>query len=96
MISFLILTDKSGNKDRDDGERADESDEEPEHSEKFCIAAEGVSVGKFIIDVGLLESPAGKEDSQEASEGHQDIRSEVVEEIEYRAAEELDVSERTE
>jgi hypothetical protein len=96
VISFLILTDKSGNKDSDDGERADESDEEPEHSEKLCIAAEGASVGKFIIDVGLLESPADEEDGQEASEGHQDIGREIVKEIKEIASIYLYVRERSE
>ena len=43
--------------------------------------AEGASVGEFIIDIGLLESPAYKEDGQKASEGHQDIGREIVEEI---------------
>ena len=96
MISFLILTDESGNKDRDDGERTDESDEEPEHSEKLSITAEGASIGEFIIDVGLLEPPADKEDGQEASERHQDIGREIIEEVEEIASAYLYVREWSE
>ena len=96
MISLLILTDESGNKDGDNGERTDESDEEPEYAEKLCITAEGASIGKFIIDIGLLESPADEEDGQEASEGHQDIGREIVEEVEEIASAYLYVRERAE
>lgn len=65
------LLQQSGNEDRYDGQRADVTDKEPEDTEKLCIAAEGSSVGEFIIDICLLESPADKEYGQETAESHQ-------------------------
>ena len=65
------LLQQSGNEDRYDGQRADVTDKEPEDTEKLCIAAEGASVGEFIINICLLKSPADEEDSKETSEGHQ-------------------------
>ena len=67
------LCHQSRNEDGEDGDRADESDEEPEHAEELGVAAEGATVGEFIIDIGLLESPADKEDGEEAAEGHKYI-----------------------
>ena len=61
------LLQQSGNEDRYYGQRADVTDKEPEDTEKLCIAAEGASVGEFIIDIGLLEPPADEEDSKETS-----------------------------
>ena len=59
--------------DRDDCQRADIADEEPEDSEDSCVCREGASVGEFIVDIGLLEPPSDEEDSQKASKGHEDI-----------------------
>ena len=58
---------------RDDCQRADIADEEPEDSEDSCVCREGASVGEFIVDIGLLEPPSDEENSQKASKGHQDI-----------------------
>lgn len=65
------LLQQSGNEDRYDGQRADVTDKEPEDTEKLCIAAEGASVGEFIINICLLEPPSDEEYGQQTAESHQ-------------------------
>ena len=67
-------------------QRTDVTDEEPEDSEEPGIAAEGASVGEFIIYFRLLESPSHKEDCEEATERHEYVRRQVVKEVEQVAA----------
>ena len=73
---------QSGDEDGEDGERADVSDEEPEDTEDPGIAAEGASVGEFVIDIRLLESPADEEDCEQAAESHKDVGREIIKEVE--------------
>lgn len=53
--------------DDDDGQRADETDEEPEDTEDADVTRKGAAVGELVIYVCLLEPPSHKEDSQETS-----------------------------
>ena len=68
-----FLRQKVGKEDGDDCERGYVADEEPEDTEYLHIGAEGSSVGEFVVDVCLLESPAHEEDCKETAEGHEYI-----------------------
>ena len=85
------LSDQAADEDGDDGKRAYEADEEPEHSEDTGIGAEGSAVCEFVVYICLLEAPADEEDRQEAAKGHENVRRKVVEEVEYRSAGDLEV-----
>ena len=67
------LRQQACDEDSEDSYRTDISDKEPEHAENLYVAAKGSSVGEFIIDIGLLESPADKQDSKKAAESHKDV-----------------------
>ena len=72
-IIFRVILQQSRDEDQDDCQRADITDKEPEDAEKLCVAADGSAVCEFIVYICLLESPSHKEDSNETSEGHEDI-----------------------
>lgn len=67
----VIFLQQSRYEDRNDCQRADIADQEPEDAEKLCVAADGSAVSELIIYIRLLESPAYEEDSKETSEGHE-------------------------
>lgn len=87
----MPLSYQAADEDGDDGQRAYESDEEPEHSEDTGIGAEGSTVCEFLVNICLLEAPADEEDCQEAAKGHEDVRRKIVEEVENRSAGDLEV-----
>ena len=72
LISHIGL-EEAGDEDRSDGERADVADEEPQDAEKLGVTAEGATICELILDIGLLEAPADKEDCQKAAERHEDV-----------------------
>ena len=86
----------SQQEDRDDGHWADVADKEPEDAEDLYVGAKGTAVGEFFVDISLLKTPAHKEDCKETSEGHQNVRREIVEEIEDGISEDADIREWTE
>ena len=87
----ITLTYQTADEDGYDGQRADIADQEPEDTEKLRIAAEGSAVGEFVIYVGLLETPADKEDGQKTAESHEDVGRKMIEEVEYGPAGYLEV-----
>ena len=93
---MLHPSEQTGEEYRDNCQRTDVTDEEPEDTEDLYICAECSPVGKFVIYIGLLEAPSHKKDGQETAEGHQDVRRQVVEEVENVASVYLDVGERSE
>lgn len=95
-IIFRVILQQSRDEDRDDCQRADITDKEPEDAEKLCVAADGSAVCEFIVYISLLESPSHEEDGKETSEGHEDVRRKIVEEIEKISASDLHIRERAE
>lgn len=91
IFTIILLSDQTADEDGNDANRADEADEEPEHAEDAGVGAEGSAVGEFVVYVGLLETPADKEDCQEAAEGHENVRRKIVEEVEDGSAGDLEV-----
>ena len=83
------LSQKSCNEDRYDRQWTYIADEEPQNSEQLGIAADLASVGKLVVHVSLLETPAHEEDGQKTTEGHEDIGREIVEEIEKISSSDL-------
>ena len=92
----IFNLDKSENEDRDDRNRSDVTDKEPKGSEYLHIGTESTSIGKFVVDICLLESPSYEKDCKKASEGHKDIRRKVVKEVEYRPSEDEHIRKRSE
>ena len=71
--SLHYLRQQIGKEDDDDSDRGYIADQKPEDAEDSGVGAESAAVGEFIVDVGLLETPAYEEDSEKTAEGHQDI-----------------------
>ena len=75
------LSQKSCNEYRYDRQWTYIADEEPQNAEQLGIAADLSSVCEFVIYIGLLETPAHKEDGQKTAEGHKNVGREIVEEV---------------
>lgn len=76
------LSENSRDEDRYDRQWTYIADEEPQDAEQLGVAADVTSVCKLVVDISLLEAPAYEEDGQEAAESHEDVRREIVKEIE--------------
>ena len=71
-LHYRILQ-QSRNEDRNDGQRADVADKEPEDPEYLYVAADGFSVGELVVDIRLFQSPTYEQYGKKTSEGHEDV-----------------------
>ena len=83
------LSQKSCNEYRYDRQWTYIADEEPQNAEQLGIAANLSSVGEFVVNIGLLETPAHEEDGQKTAQSHEDVGREIVEEIEKISSSDL-------
>lgn len=83
------LSQKSCNEYRYDRQWTYIADEEPQNAEQLGIAADLSSVGEFVVNIGLLETPAHEEDGQKTAQSHEDVGREIVEEIEKISSSDL-------
>lgn len=87
------LSQNTCNEDSQDCQWTYITDEEPEDAEHLCIAADGSAVGELVVHICLLEAPSDEEDGQETAKGHEDVRREIVEEVEKISAIDLHMRE---
>ena len=99
MVTLLLFSERPlyplKDCNRDDGGGSQIADQEGDRIDEPGGYAEGPAVGQFIVDHLTAEFPAHKEDDQQATDEHQDISRDKVEEIENRLAEQLPVAQDT-
>ena len=86
--SHMVSAHEFVDEDEGDGYRCHPTDEEEEGGEKPAGVTDGVVVRQFVDDEALGQPPADEKAEDDAAEGHNPQRSNVVEGIEEAATEE--------